>query len=53
MVRRDNWKIVQVNDGPWQLYNMRKVPSELNNLANKMPEQVSELEKHYRNYLGK
>ena len=45
-VRQGNWKIVR-NGGDWELYNMAKDPSELNDLATTMPEKVNSLEALY------
>lgn len=47
MFRQHDWKIVKVNGEDWQLYNLKKDPTEINNLANSMPEKVKELEKAY------
>lgn len=53
MIRSGRWKIVKVNNGSWQLYDMIKDPTELNNLADSFPEKVETLEKRYGNYLGR
>ncbi|MHC4220823.1 MAG: sulfatase-like hydrolase/transferase [Planctomycetota bacterium] len=47
MVRIGDYKIVTVNAGPWQLYNIAEDPTELNNLASKKPEKLAELKNAY------
>lgn len=34
-VRKENWKLVAKQDSPWELYDLSKDPTELNNLVNK------------------
>lgn len=41
--RQGEWKIVRAMNGPWELYNMIEDPSETKNLADQMPEKVTEL----------
>ena len=48
MFRSGDHKIVRMNDGEWELYNIKYDPSEMENLAVKMPEKVSELSKAYQ-----
>ncbi len=48
MYRRGDWKIVKVNNGDWELYNMQDDPTELNDLAATRPEKVKELANNYR-----
>ena len=43
-IRSDRWKLVRRDKGRWELYEIRKDPVELNNLAAKMPGKVAELE---------
>jgi arylsulfatase len=50
MVRIGKWKIVRVKGGPWQLYNMAKDPSELNDLADQRPDKVKAMAKQYRQW---
>ena len=47
MYRQHDWKIVKVNGEDWQLYNLKKDPTEINNLADLMPEKVKELKNAY------
>lgn len=47
MFRQEDWKIVRVNAGDWELYNLREDPTEMHNLAGAQPEQVEELVNHY------
>lgn len=50
MYRNGDWKIVKENKGNWELYNLKKDPTELNNLAVKMPEQLANLVEKYNSY---
>ncbi|MEO1013451.1 MAG: arylsulfatase [Bacteroidota bacterium] len=47
MFRKGDYKIVRLNGGSWELYNMKEDPTELNNLAFTYPEKVVELVKAY------
>jgi len=47
MFRQHDWKIVKLNGEDWQLYNLQKDPTEINNLADSMPEKVKEMEQAY------
>jgi arylsulfatase A-like enzyme len=42
-LRMGQWKLVAVNGGEWELYDMDADRSELHNLAKQMPERVSEM----------
>ncbi len=44
MFRKGDYKIVKVNNEVWELYNLKEDPTEINDLANQMPEKVRELE---------
>ncbi|HKL33864.1 MAG TPA: arylsulfatase [Tangfeifania sp.] len=48
MFRQGDFKIVKLNDESWQLYNLEEDPTEINNLAEKMPEKVNVLENTYK-----
>jgi arylsulfatase len=47
MFRQGDFKIVKLNDEDWQLYNLADDPTEITNLAEKMPEKVISLETAY------
>jgi arylsulfatase A-like enzyme len=43
-VRHDQWKMVRHNDEkPWELYNLSRDPAESNNIAEKHPEIIEEM----------
>ena len=46
-VRHGNWKLVSEPGGVWELYDVGKDRSELNNLATSFPDTVSSLQKQY------
>ncbi len=43
MFRQHEWKIVRLNGDDWELYNLIEDPTEINNLAETMPEKVDEM----------
>ena len=43
-VRVGDWKLVALNGGPWELYDLKADRAEQHNLAAKMPDKVKELE---------
>ena len=45
--RIGDWKIVRVNKGEWELYNLRTDPTEMNNLAASNPAMIAELDEKY------
>ncbi|MDH5399810.1 MAG: sulfatase-like hydrolase/transferase, partial [Cyclobacteriaceae bacterium] len=47
MYQRDNYKLVRANNENWELYDMDKDPTEINNLAADMPEKVIEMDSLY------
>lgn len=49
MVRKGDWKLVSANfcGDKWELYNIKEDRTEQNNLAEKYPKKVEELEKAY------
>jgi len=50
MYREQDWKIVRVNAGPWELYDLSKDMTELNNLAEEQPERLDELVNAYESF---
>ena len=48
MFRHGEYKIVKMNGGPWELYNIHEDPAELNNLALDQPNKIMELAAMYR-----
>ncbi|MDA2938026.1 sulfatase-like hydrolase/transferase [Acidobacteria bacterium AH-259-A15] len=44
-VRKGDWKLVKLRDQPWDLYNLARDRTEMNNLAAKYPDKVKALEK--------
>jgi len=53
MFRSGNFKIVRLNNGPWELYDIEEDPSETNNLAEKYPEIVKEMAAKYESAANK
>jgi len=51
MARFGDWKIVKVNKGEWELYNIKSDPTEVNNLAGKMPEKLAELDARFNKWI--
>ena len=49
-IREGDWKLVQVTRGKWELYNLKKDPNELINLAAKMPGRVDQLKTKFRSW---
>ncbi len=49
-VRSGDWKMACLQGEPWELYNMAVDRSEMNNLAEKMPEKVAELSKLWNDW---
>ncbi len=47
MFRSYDHKIVKLNDGDWELYNMINDPTEIRNLAGSFPDKVKELSDFY------
>ena len=46
-IRVGDWKLVSENKRPWELYNLADDPTELADLANKMPEKAKALERQH------
>jgi len=49
-IRSGDWKLVADGRGPWELYNVAIDGTELNDLANEMPEKVSELKERFNQW---
>ncbi len=47
-LRSGDWKLVAQSRGGWELYNLAKDPTELNNLAGSNPEKLSQLRKKWQ-----
>lgn len=50
MYRNGKWKIVRENNADWELYDMEKDKTEINNLAVDMPDQLAEIVEQYEAY---
>jgi len=48
MYREGDWKIVRANNEAWELYNLQKDLTELNDLAESNPEKLAEMEENYK-----
>ena len=46
-VRIGRWKLVHVNNKPWELYDMDEDPTEINDLASQEPEKLAMLVEEY------
>jgi len=47
MFRTGDYKIVRLNGGDWELYNIKNDPTELNDLSSMVPEKVKEISDYY------
>ncbi|MDN5202775.1 arylsulfatase [Fulvivirgaceae bacterium BMA10] len=47
MFRSGDYKIVRLNGGDWELYDMKNDPTELKDLSSELPEKVKELSDEY------
>jgi arylsulfatase A-like enzyme len=52
-VREQDWKLVAELNTPWELYHLKSDRTETNNLAQKYPERVKQLEKKYLEWAAK
>ncbi len=52
-VRNGHWKIVRFRDQPWQLFNLRQDPGELQDLAEQYPAKLQELLTSYEREMAK
>lgn len=51
-IRTKRWKLVSFRGGPWELYDMQNDRTETQNLAEKMPEKVSDMIKLYEHWFS-
>lgn len=51
MVRLGNWKMVRVNGDPWELYDLTRDPTELNNLAAPERGRLESMLKQYHRWI--
>jgi len=49
-VRQDKWKLVAMDKQPWELYDVDADPAELDDLANRMPQKVEELQELWEDW---
>ncbi|MDF1858687.1 MAG: arylsulfatase [Verrucomicrobiales bacterium] len=49
-VRRGKWKLVALDDQPWELYDFSVDRTEMNDLAGKYPERVAEMNKAWETW---
>jgi arylsulfatase len=52
MFRKGDYKLVRINGENWELYNIKKDPTELENLADKFPEKVTDLLNQYQKIIS-
>jgi arylsulfatase len=52
-VRRGKWKLVAEKNGKWELYDLKADRTELNNLAEQFPNEVSRLKSAYKSWAEK
>lgn len=45
-VRDGKWKLVQIHEGPWELFNMDEDRSELNDLIKQFPDRGEKMKKN-------
>ena len=50
-IRKDNWKLVSDNNGPWELYDMSEDQTETSNLIIKYPEVAGELKSAWERWI--
>ncbi len=53
MFRKGDYKIVRLNGGEWEMYNIKEDPTELANLARKDTIKLKELDGDYKKLMGK
>ena len=46
-LRKGKWKIVSAKGGKWELYNLEKDRTELNDRSNQFPEKVVQMSKEW------
>ena len=50
-VRHEHWRLVSDNNGPWELYDMRKDKTETTDLVKECPEITEKLDALYQNWI--
>lgn len=51
-MRAGDWKLVAVKGAQWELFNIEQDRTESNNLADRYPDKVLEMEKQWNKLLG-
>lgn len=52
-VRDGKWKLVQIHEGPWELYDMDQDRSETTNLIKKYPQRAKKMEEMYHDWANR
>jgi arylsulfatase A-like enzyme len=52
-IRMENWKLVSKHPGPWELYDLARDRTELNDLAKEQPQRVEEMSARWESWAKK
>lgn len=52
-VRDQQWKLVQVHKGPWELYNMDEDRSEIKNVIDEYPDRAEKMQQMYNDWANR